>query len=112
MLFITVEKSNAPAPPSGNNNDQPISMDMTIEGEVVCLPHKDTDGPQTLECAYGIKLADGTYYGLSDSSENYEHISALPTGKKAKLTGTLKLEPSDRYQSVGTFTITESETLD
>jgi len=44
------------------------------EGEVVCLPHRDTSGPTTLECAYGVKTDDGKYYGLDGS--------ALPTDKQ------------------------------
>jgi hypothetical protein len=93
-------------------DDSPKNGEQTIEGEIICLPHKDTSGPQTLECAYGVKLADGTHYGLRDSGTAYENVSGLPTGKKARLTGTLKLESSDRYQSVGTFTVTNSEVVD
>lgn len=110
VLLLWVEVSRAPAPSSGDTT--PIGMETTIEGEIVCLPHKDTDGPQTLECAYGIKLANGTYYGLHDSNDNYENISGLPTGKNARLTGTLKLGSSDRYQSIGTFTVVAAETLE
>ena len=89
----------------------PTNTETTITGGVVCLPHKDTSGPQTLECAYGIKLADNTYYALRDSDSTYANISLLPTGKQARVTGTLKEEQSDIYQSKGTFTVTKAEPL-
>lgn len=113
VLLFAVETTRAPGPSTsnGNNNDAPIGVEMTIEGEVVCLPHKDTDGPQTMECAFGVKLDNGTYYALSDSKEDYSNVSSLPTGKRARLTGTLKQEPSDKYQSTGTLTVTKAEQL-
>jgi hypothetical protein len=110
VLLVWVETSRAPAPSNGSTT--PVGVETTIEGEVVCLPHKDTDGPQTLECAYGIKLVNGTYYGLRDANDKYENISRLPTGKKARLTGTLKEESSDIYQSIGTFTVTSAKVVD
>lgn len=109
VLLVWVETSRAPGP---SRSDVPEGTETTIEGEVVCLPHKDTSGPQTLECAYGVKLADGTYYGLEDTDENYRNISALPVGKKARITGTLREESSDRYQSTGVFTVTKSEAVE
>lgn len=38
------------------------------EGEVVCLPHRVTTGPTTMECAYGIRTDDGKYYGLNTTN--------------------------------------------
>lgn len=110
ILLLWVETSKAPAPP--NNTTPPIGQETTIEGDIVCLPHKDTSGPQTLECAYGVKLNNGTYYGLADSDGTYRNISSLPVGKKARLAGTLREEPSNQYQSVGVFTVTKTQTLE
>lgn len=36
----------------------------TLTGVQTCLPHKDTSGPQTLECAIGMKIDSGEYYAL------------------------------------------------
>lgn len=36
----------------------------TLSGEYVCLPHADQSGPQTLECAFGIKTDSGEYYAV------------------------------------------------
>ncbi len=48
-----------PAPPT---TDQPI----TVTGEVVCLLSKNNQGIQTMGCAIGLKLTDGTYLGLNN----------------------------------------------
>jgi hypothetical protein len=37
----------------------------TFEGEYLCLPHKNSNDPHTLECALGIKTNEGYYYALS-----------------------------------------------
>ena len=50
------------------------TYEATLIGIPECLPHRDQTGPQTLECAFGIKLDDGTYYGLdmSDIPGDYQ----------------------------------------
>src|SRR3989344_7796578 len=49
------------------NNPQPFISGETVvvEGTVTCLPHKG-DGPQTMECAFGLQAVTGEYYGLSN----------------------------------------------
>ena len=39
-------------------------QDVTLKGSFVCLPHKNTSGPQTTECAQGLKAEDGSYYAV------------------------------------------------
>lgn len=60
----------------------------TLVGEFVCLPHRDTSGPQTMECAYGMKTNDGIHYGMDLSKT---HISSfdLPMGRQYSVTGIL-----------------------
>lgn len=36
----------------------------TLTGEYLCLPHVDQNGPQTLECALGLKTESGEYYAV------------------------------------------------
>jgi hypothetical protein len=43
------------------------SYEGTFIGTPTCLPHRDTSGPQTLECAMGIRFDDGTHYALDMS---------------------------------------------
>jgi hypothetical protein len=79
---------------------------VTITGEVVCLPHKDQTGPQTLECAFGIKEENGPYYGISDPQMKY--VPSLPTGKKVVITGMLRNnqnDPSNKYDTVGVIEV-------
>lgn len=64
--------------PQNSNNEVPtlaptqesvdIPKETSLQGEVVCLPHKDTSGPQTLECAIGLKATDGNYYALDSGN--------------------------------------------
>jgi hypothetical protein len=82
---------------------------VTIYGEYVCLPHKDADGPVTMECAFGL-LADssGLYYGLdlTDVSQNVRDI--LQTGSKITVEGifTPIAENSvQKYNIVGTIRV-------
>ena len=77
-------------PPSMTNvSPRPISSGevITFSGEIVCLPHKNTSGPQTAECAYGLKTPEGMYYALHDSDPRYKHISDISMGKKGEVQG-------------------------
>lgn len=69
-----------------NPNDPP--REQTIEGEYVCLPHKDSDGPQTLECAFGIRLNDNSYVALDMGNLLHTDINAkLQIGSRIKVSG-------------------------
>ncbi len=94
---------------SSNNqsSDLPAGGEVSLSGEFVCLPHKDTDGPQTMECAFGLKTDDGTYYGLHDTSGDYSQLGTLPTGTRITVHGTNKPEQSDKYQSIGVVSVRE-----
>lgn len=82
---------------------------VTLEGRLVCLPHKNTSGPQTLECAYGLQTDDGTYYALRDTSGNFRSLAGQPMGEPIRLSGTFEQSTSPIYQVVGTVTITSIE---
>lgn len=69
-----------------------------IEGEVVCLPHRDTTGPTTLECAYGVKTDEGNYYGLDGSQLPTEKQGGYETGKRVSFEGAL-LTPEQMPES-------------
>lgn len=60
---------------------------ITLQGEYVCLPHKDTSGPQTLECAYGIK-SKGLFYALDLNPLGSDAVFDFQTGKKVEVEGT------------------------
>ena len=61
----------------------------TLTGEYVCLPHRNTKGPITLECALGIKTGGGVHYALDTSSIGFEEIGSIPTGSKIRITGNI-----------------------
>lgn len=81
----------------------------TLSGEKVCLPHKDTTGPQTLECAIGMKTDSGEYYALD--TEAAVGVQNVQDGKRFIASGTItpiELLSSDywqKYQVSGIFSI-------
>lgn len=86
---------------------------VTLEGEYVCLPHKETSGPQTLECAFGLKTDEGSFYAL-----DLNLLSAIPPAFRAgeRLRANGILTPIERlstdqwrkYNVQGIFSITDS----
>lgn len=82
---------------------------IRIKGEIVCLPHKDMNGPVTLECAFGLKSMDGKYYGLEDTDLEYKNISSLPNGKIVVITGKLREAPESNYDIKGVIRIESVE---
>lgn len=77
----------------------------TFEGKIVCLPHKNTDGPQTLECATGLLTDDGKYYALRSEAPGSSLASEAGSDKRVRVTGTLRQETDEKYQSEGTIQI-------
>lgn len=90
-----------------------VSYRGTLSGEVVCLPHANTDGPHTMECAYGLKTEVGEYYALDLSMMSQEH-PPLETGEKIKANGLItpiEMLSSDHwkmYNIEGIFSVTDS----
>lgn len=78
---------------------------VTISGTILCLPHKNQTGPQTMECAYGLKADNNTYYGLIDSDPTYKNISSIPMNKKVEVTGIINLTTNSIYDTIGTLTV-------
>lgn len=60
--------------------------DMTLTGEYTCLPHRDTSGPVTLECAFGIKSDNGFFYALDSSPAE---SGTIQTGQRISVEGNL-----------------------
>lgn len=68
----------------------PAAGQVAIEGTLVCLPHKDTSGPQTLECALGMKGNDGGYYAIGGRNPSVESkIGNIPNDARIRVSGTL-----------------------
>lgn len=71
-----------------DESTQPSSIPTTARftGEYVCLPHTDTSGPQTMECAFGLKLEDGSYVALDFNRFPPEEVN-FSTGSILTLNG-------------------------
>jgi hypothetical protein len=85
--------------PEELHSDPAIPKPVTVEGSYVCLPHKDADGPQTTECAFGLRADDGRYYGLDLSATN--QLNDAPTESRVQVVGTLvpvEALSADRWQ--------------
>lgn len=90
----------------------PSSYDATIEGKIVCLNHRNTNGPQTLECAIGIETDDGKHYSISDSRSDISISSLAGSDKRVRISGSLKEASDSKYVSDGIFTVEQSETIE
>jgi hypothetical protein len=86
--------------------DVPPAGQVRIEGMLVCLPHRDTSGPQTLECAFGLKDDQGRYFALRDSDPGYGNISGAGTDARVAVEGIFAPGEDDKYQSVGVIEVT------
>lgn len=90
-----------------------VSYRGTLTGTHVCLPHADTDGPQTLECALGMKTDAGEYYAL-DFSLMSQMDPLLQTGERFRANGLItpiEMLSSDHWQQYaieGIFSVTDS----
>jgi hypothetical protein len=82
--------------------------EVTIVGVLICLPHKEKGGIQTLECAIGLNGPDDQNFSLSDPQMKY--IVDLPMDKTVRVTGIFKQnELANIYDSVGKIEISNFE---
>ncbi len=108
-----VPTSTLPATPEDGSGSR-----ESLEGTYVCLPHRDTGGPQTLECALGLRTDDGSHYAVVGSGASAESASATtPTGARVRVTGSVvPVEASSnsewqRYAIVGVINAASLERL-
>lgn len=78
---------------------------VSLTGKLVCLPHKNSDGPQTLECAYGFRTEGGTYYALREKDQSNPVLNAVPNDETVEVSGTLQEGTSATYKMEGTITV-------
>jgi len=100
-----VQQAKSPAAPSGSSS-------VTIEGVIACLPHKNTDGIQTLVCVIGLHATDNKMYGLSFSGDPSALGSAAGNNKKYRVSGTLSpAKDTEIYKTDGTIAVQSYEVL-
>lgn len=96
-------------------NIDPTPKDMTLSGTYVCLPHTNTEGPQTMECAFGIKGDDGKYYAVNFGA-SADSANQFQSGSHVTLEGffvpkeALSTDSWNKYKMVGIFTVTQKPT--
>jgi len=99
------------AVPGGNSYTNPSAAPLVdLEGQVICLEHKNSDQPHTLECAAGFKAENGETYTLKEGSSELTGLAG--SDKRVRIQGKLEEKESDKYQSTGelavdSFTIVE-----
>lgn len=84
-----------------------------LSGEFVCLPHKNQAGPQTGECAFGLKATDGSHYAV-DFNLMSQTVPQFAVGDQFTASGVVT--PIERlsadhwrtYDIVGIFSVTDS----
>ncbi len=95
------------------NSEIPTPQRMTLSGKYVCLPHKDTSGPQTKECAIGLHADNGFYYAL-DFNLMSQTLPKLTPGERITASGVftpieyLSSDHWQKYNVVGIFSVTDS----
>ena len=72
---------------------------VTVKGQSMCLPHRNTTGPQTLECAQGLKTSDGTLYAI-------EGVVSRDNNNAVEASGTLvPASGKEKYAIAGTIIV-------
>lgn len=80
------------------------STSVTVVGETVCLPHKDTSGPVTMECAYGLLADDGRYFALETTDLG---LAGLATNTRVEVKGALNAPlANEKYDIAGRIKVT------
>jgi hypothetical protein len=91
----------------------PTRQPVTVSGTHVCLPHTNTSGPQTLECALGIQTDEGIYYALDLNALSVTPFN-VPTGSRITVRGIitpieeLSTDMWQKYPIKGIFSVTDS----
>ncbi|MBI2030005.1 hypothetical protein HYT05_00090 [Candidatus Kaiserbacteria bacterium] len=97
----------------GDTDDgmSPVPYEATISGQYVCLPHVDTTGPQTEECAFGLKTDAGEYYAVN-FGQSADAMQQFQSGAHIRAEGFIVIKEAlstdhwQKYDMEGIFTIT------
>ncbi len=102
------------ASPKEIENLDPTPKNVTLSGTYVCLPHVDKTGPQTDECAFGLKTDEGVYYAVNFGASS-SAMEQFMSGQRITASGFVVIKEvlsSDhwaKYDMEGIFTITEMQ---
>jgi len=79
---------------------------VTITGHLVCLPHINDSGPQTMECAFGLVDEEGNYYRLKNTDSD-NNINSISGDTIIEIQGVFKPGRDKVYQGVGLIEISK-----
>jgi hypothetical protein len=99
VVIVIISMSNR----TGNSSQVPTPM--TVTGNLTCLPHSNTQPgqPVTLECATGLKTADGRHYALLNLSSKDANTDF---SKQVTVSGDVVPPSADeRYDIEGTIVV-------
>ncbi len=90
----------------------PTPYNVTLSGTYTCLPHADTSGPQTMECAFGLKTDDGVYYAVNfgasgDSMQQFQSQKHITAEGFVVIKEALSTDQWVKYNIKGIFTVTK-----
>jgi hypothetical protein len=85
-----------------------VQSDIVKRGKLICLPHWNTKGPTTLECAFGLLDDDGNYFVLREDLPSGAEPIYFSVGDFMEITGTLVPGSDKIYRSVGTIYVTKT----
>lgn len=90
----------------------PTPKNVTLTGTYTCLPHKDTSGPQTEECAFGFKTDDGLYYAVNfgasaSAMEQFQTGAHVIADGFVVIREALSSDHWAKYNMEGIFTVTK-----
>lgn len=83
--LATGDPVGEPCPRQGGT---PVVSKVTMTGEIACLPKKGP-GPHTMECAIGLKGADGRYYALKNLFEHDPEHKLSGGGARVEVSGSI-----------------------
>jgi hypothetical protein len=96
---------------------EPVALDSTpkiatLSGTYVCLPHLDTSGPQTEECAFGLKTDEGVYYAVNfgasaSAMEQFQSGAHVTAEGFIVIKEALSSNQWEKYNMKGIFTVTK-----
>jgi len=106
VLLIGAVYLAFPPDTSRTTSDVPPEGPIAVRGTMECLPHRDTSGPQTLECAIGLLDEQGRHFALRDTDPEYKNISGGYSTDMVIVEGTFDPGEDSKYASIGVIHVT------
>ncbi len=94
-----------------SDNTPASGSPITVQGELVCLPRRDSEGPRTLECAIGLRSQTGEYYELRWKGVGRSPLFTTSFGAPVEVQGRFIPREGGVYQSVGVLEMEELTVL-